>query len=71
MFHQGGPSGVRVNSIAPGLIDTPMVSDMTPEIKEYIVKNHQLIDRMIKPEEVKTSSHRLYRIHDCAANKRT
>jgi 2-dehydro-3-deoxy-L-rhamnonate dehydrogenase (NAD+) len=44
-------SGVLVNSIAPAVIDTPMLSDMTEEHIEYMVARIPLA-RIGKPEEV-------------------
>jgi 2-dehydro-3-deoxy-L-rhamnonate dehydrogenase (NAD+) len=44
-------SGVLVNSIAPAVIDTPMLGDMTEEHIEYMVARIPLA-RIGKPEEV-------------------
>jgi 3-oxoacyl-[acyl-carrier protein] reductase len=46
-----GPMGIRVNSVAPGLIDTEMVAGMKIEIVEKIVKSTALC-RVGRPEEV-------------------
>ena len=46
-------SGVLVNCIAPAVIETPMLGDMTPEHVEYMVARIPL-GRTGKPEEVAT-----------------
>lgn len=46
-----GPMGVRVNSVAPGLIDTEMVTNLKKEIVETIVKS-SAVRRIGRPEEV-------------------
>lgn len=43
--------GIRVNAISPGVIDTPILGDISPEMVETEVKNH-LIKRLGRPEEV-------------------
>jgi NAD(P)-dependent dehydrogenase (short-subunit alcohol dehydrogenase family) len=48
MAHEFGPHGVRANSIAPGEIDTAMLSPGTDEI----VRDQIPLHRMGKPEEV-------------------
>ena len=46
-----GPSGIRVNCVAPGVIDTDMNSSLTPEaIKE--LENSCALGRIGKPEEI-------------------
>jgi NAD(P)-dependent dehydrogenase (short-subunit alcohol dehydrogenase family) len=44
-------SGILVNSVAPAVIDTPMLGDMTEEHLEYMVARIPL-GRIGKPEEV-------------------
>jgi NAD(P)-dependent dehydrogenase (short-subunit alcohol dehydrogenase family) len=44
-------TGVLVNSIAPAVIDTPMLGDMTDEHVEYMIERIPLA-RIGKPEEV-------------------
>ena len=43
--------GIRVNAVAPGRIDTPMIWDVPPEVNEQVRKNIPL-KRLGKPEEV-------------------
>lgn len=50
MAHEFGPHGVRVNAIAPGEIDTSILSPGTAQIVEQSVPLH----RLGKPEEVAT-----------------
>lgn len=46
-----GPMGIRVNAVAPGLIETEMIATMKPEMMDKIVKSSSL-GRIGKPEEV-------------------
>lgn len=55
MSSQGAASGVRVNSVAPGFTDTPMVAAVSAELKKDLFAR-QLIERAIQPEEVKLFS---------------
>jgi len=43
--------GIRVNAVAPGRIDTPMIWDVPPEVNEQ-VRNNIPLKRLGKPEEV-------------------
>ena len=44
-------NGIRVNSIHPGVIETPMVADATPEMKNALIKATPL-RRIGRPEEI-------------------
>ena len=47
-----GPFGITVNTVSPGLVETPMtLGDLTPEMKQRIVAG-MVIGRTVKPEEV-------------------
>jgi len=43
--------GVTVNAILPGTIDTPILADITPEMREANANSH-LIKRLGRPEEI-------------------
>lgn len=43
--------GIRVNAIAPGPVDTPMVAGMTPEIRASLEATIPFPPRLIRPEE--------------------
>ena len=45
-----GPFGITVNCVAPGVIDTPMVGDMSEEARERYANNP--VGRMGEPEDV-------------------
>ncbi len=45
------PFGIRVNAVAPGLVETGMVSSMSPERRENLLRNIPM-RRMGTPEEV-------------------
>ncbi|CAM9781002.1 unnamed protein product [Ascophyllum nodosum] len=49
---EGGPSGVRVNSISPGHVETPIYGSMTHDQLTEIAKMDQVIGRPIEPEEI-------------------
>jgi 3-oxoacyl-[acyl-carrier protein] reductase len=56
--------GIRVNAVAPGRIDTPMIRDVPPEVNEQVKKNIPL-KRLGKPEEVADGI--LYLLSDAAS----
>ena len=49
---QGAASGVRVNAVAPGHVETPIYGDMPLEMLTGITKTTQLIGRPIQSDEV-------------------
>ncbi len=46
-----GPQGLRINSVGPGYIETPLLGDLPPEVKQALVGKHPL-GRLGKAEEV-------------------
>jgi 3-oxoacyl-[acyl-carrier protein] reductase len=46
-----GPLGIRVNAVAPGLIETDMIASLKPDLVKTIVQSAS-IRRIGKPEEV-------------------
>ncbi len=48
---EAGPGNIRVNAIAPGLIDTPMTADMQPTTRQMVLMRTPL-GRSAAPEEV-------------------
>jgi NAD(P)-dependent dehydrogenase (short-subunit alcohol dehydrogenase family) len=42
---------ILINAIAPGTIDTPILADITPEMREANANSH-LIKRLGRPEEI-------------------
>lgn len=59
-----GPSGVRVNCIAPGVIDTPMMDEHSPETKQALADETPL-GRLGTPEDVAQAC--LFLLSDAAA----
>lgn len=53
LAHDGGPLGIRVNAISPGLILTPATQPMT-EVPGLVDKflDHQIVKRLGEPEDV-------------------
>ena len=43
--------GIRVNAVCPGYIETPLLSDLPPEVKQQLVNAHP-IGRLGDPDEV-------------------
>lgn len=48
-----GPQGLRINSVGPGYIETPLLAQLPPEYKQALVAKHPL-GRLGKAEEVAT-----------------
>jgi 3-oxoacyl-[acyl-carrier protein] reductase len=44
-------SGIRVNCVAPGLVDTDMVASLDPEARKELLRNVPM-RRAVKPDEV-------------------
>eukprot|EP00904_Undaria_pinnatifida_P012052 jgi/Undpi1/7978/HiC_scaffold_24.g10450.m1 len=49
---EGAEVGVRVNSVAPGPVDTPLLGGVTREHLAKVAEAAQLIGRVTQPEEV-------------------
>ncbi|CAM9891665.1 unnamed protein product [Ectocarpus sp. 6 AP-2014] len=49
---EGAASGVRVNSVSPGHVETPIYGEMPRETLVAVTGTTQLIARPIKPEEI-------------------
>jgi NAD(P)-dependent dehydrogenase (short-subunit alcohol dehydrogenase family) len=48
---EAAPRGVRVNSVGPGYIDTPLLKDLPPEARQALIDLHP-IGRLGRDEEV-------------------
>ncbi|KAA9089690.1 SDR family oxidoreductase [Microbacterium radiodurans] len=44
-------SGIRVNTIAPGIVDTPMLSSLGPEVGRSLAESVPFPHRLARPEE--------------------
>ncbi|MBW3565809.1 MAG: 3-oxoacyl-ACP reductase FabG [Acidobacteria bacterium] len=44
-------SGIRINCVAPGLVETDMIADMDPEIKKKMIRDIPM-RRLVRPAEV-------------------
>jgi NAD(P)-dependent dehydrogenase (short-subunit alcohol dehydrogenase family) len=45
------PENILINAICPGTIDTPILADITPEMREQNANSH-MIKRLGRPEEI-------------------
>jgi NAD(P)-dependent dehydrogenase (short-subunit alcohol dehydrogenase family) len=48
------PIGIRINAVCPGVVDTPMLSDLkerTPDAMDAVLRD-QPIGRLGRPEEI-------------------
>lgn len=45
------PKNIRINAVGPGYIDTPLLSQLSPEVKQQLIELHP-IGRLGKAEEV-------------------
>ena len=52
-----GPAGIRVNCIAPGIIDTPMAMAEAPDMVERNAAVFALLGRIGRPEELAAAVH--------------
>ncbi|MGE6694763.1 SDR family NAD(P)-dependent oxidoreductase [Sphingobium limneticum] len=52
-----GPRGIRVNCIAPGIIDTPMAMDEAPDMVSRNANVFTLLGRIGRPEELAAAVH--------------
>lgn len=46
-----GPEGLRINSVGPAYIDTPLLANLSEEIRDALVAKHPM-GRLGRPEEV-------------------
>lgn len=52
-----GPAGIRVNCIAPGIIDTPLAMNEAPDMVERNANVFALLGRIGRPEEIAAAVH--------------
>lgn len=52
-----GPRGIRVNCIAPGIIDTPLAMNEAPDMVERNARVFALLGRIGRPEEIAAAVH--------------
>jgi NAD(P)-dependent dehydrogenase (short-subunit alcohol dehydrogenase family) len=52
-----GPLGIRVNCVAPGIIDTPMAMNEAPDMVERNAAVFSLLGRIGRPEELAAAVH--------------
>jgi len=52
-----GPLGIRVNCVAPGIIDTPMAMNEAPDMVERNAAVFTLLGRIGRPEELAAAVH--------------
>lgn len=48
---EGARTNIQVNAVAPGFVDTDMISGLTPEMKENL-KKEAVLGRLGEPEEI-------------------
>lgn len=48
---EGGRFGIRVNAVAPGMVETEMAKQLTDEVKQKAI-DETLLGRMARPEDV-------------------
>lgn len=52
-----GPRGIRVNCVAPGIIDTPLAMDEAPDMVARNAQVFTLLGRIGKPDEIAAAVH--------------
>lgn len=58
IVRQGAASGVRVNSVVPGIVETPIYSGFPRDVLVDLAGATQVIGRPIQPEEVRNNATR-------------